>query len=31
MSLGLGFGLSALAAYGLSRQLGLVSSHADHA
>src|SRR5438034_1067944 len=32
MSLGLGFVLSALASYGLSRQLGLVgSSHADHA
>ena len=31
MSLGLGFVLSALASYGLSRQLGLVGSHADHA
>src|SRR5262249_52451672 len=32
MSLGFGFVLSALASYGLSRQLGLVgSSHADHA
>jgi hypothetical protein len=31
MSLGLGFVLSALASYALSRQLGLVGSHADHA
>jgi len=31
MSLGLGFVLSALASYGLSRQLGLVRSRADHA
>ena len=31
MSLGLGFVLSALASYGLSRQLGLMNSRADHA
>lgn len=31
MSLGLGFVLSALASYALSRQLGLVGSHTDHA
>jgi hypothetical protein len=31
MALGLGFVLSALASYGLSRQLGLVNSPADHA
>jgi hypothetical protein len=31
MALGLGFVLSALASYGLSRQLGLVSSPANHA
>jgi heme/copper-type cytochrome/quinol oxidase subunit 3 len=31
MALGLGFVLSALASYGLSRQLGLVHSPADHA
>jgi hypothetical protein len=31
MSLGLGFVLSALASYALSRQLGLVGSHPDHA
>jgi heme/copper-type cytochrome/quinol oxidase subunit 3 len=31
MALGVGFVLSALASYGLSRQLGLVNSPADHA
>jgi len=31
MALGVGFVLSALASYGLSRQLGLVSSPANHA
>jgi len=31
MALGIGFVLSALASYGLSRQLGLVNSPADHA
>jgi hypothetical protein len=31
MALGLGFVLSAFAAYALSRQLGLVGSHPDHA
>jgi heme/copper-type cytochrome/quinol oxidase subunit 3 len=31
MALGLGFVLSALASYGLSRQLGLVNSPANHA
>jgi hypothetical protein len=31
MALGVGFVLSALASYGLSRQLGLVSTPADHA
>lgn len=31
MSLGFGFVLSALASYGLSRQLGLIGSHPDHA
>jgi heme/copper-type cytochrome/quinol oxidase subunit 3 len=31
MALGIGFVLSALASYALSRQLGLVNSHADHA
>src|SRR5712692_8182753 len=31
MALGIGFVLSALASYGLSRQLGLVNSRADHA
>jgi len=31
MALGLGFVLSALASYGLSRQLGLLQSPANHA
>jgi hypothetical protein len=31
MALGVGFVLSALASYALSRQLGLIHSHADHA
>lgn len=31
MALGIGFVLSALASYALSRQLGLVNSTADHA
>jgi hypothetical protein len=31
MALGIGFVVSAFAAYGLSRQLGLVGTSADHA
>jgi hypothetical protein len=31
MALGIGFVLSALASYGLSRQLGLMNTPADHA
>jgi hypothetical protein len=31
MALGIGFVLSALAAYALSRQFGLIGTHVDHA